>query len=91
MCKALKLLSVALIATLSIPPANAQRGGADTPKQSLAAQVRIEGFTCVKPLRATRERKLSRPDRASWVLQCSNANYRILLDPDMAAAVEALR
>jgi hypothetical protein len=94
MHKTLKLLSVsfslALVGALSAPQANAQQG-ADTPMQSLAAQVRIEGFTCAKPLRATRDRKLSRPDRASWVLQCSNANYRILLDPGMAAAIEPLK
>jgi hypothetical protein len=85
----LKLLSssfsVAVVAVLPGPHANAQQAAA--PQQSLAAQVRIQGFTCANPLRATRDRKRFRPDRASWVLECSNATYGILLDPDMAAAV----
>jgi hypothetical protein len=91
MHKTLKLLSfslsLAVIAVVSTPPANAQQAGADTPKQSLAAQIRIQGYTCDKPLRARRDRHLSRAGRADWVLTCSNARYRILLDPGMAANV----
>ena len=55
-----------------------------------AAQIRRQGFTCDKPLRAARDSKHSRPDRGVWVLKCSNARYRITRAPDMAAKVEPL-
>lgn len=87
MHKVIGALSVAAVATLATPPATAQTSPAD----SLAAQVRTQGFTCATPVSAKRDRKLSRPDRAAWILQCANANYRIKLDPDMAAAIEPLR
>lgn len=83
--------SVGVIGALSSPPAYAQQAAADTPKQSLAAQIRIQGYTCDRPLRARRDRHLSRPDRADWVLTCNNARYRILLDPGMAARVTKIR
>ncbi len=95
MHKTLKLLSfafsMAIVAALSTPQANAQQAAADTPKQSLAAQIRSQGYVCEKPLRARRDRHLSRPGRADWVLTCSNARYRILLDPGMAANVRQIR
>lgn len=83
----LATLSFAAVAALAVPSATAQTSPAD----SLAAQVRTQGFTCTTPVSAKRDRKLSRPDRAAWVLHCGNANYRIKLDPDMAAAIEPLR
>ena len=73
----------------AVPQANAQSGTA--PADSLAAQVRTQGFHCATPVSATRDRKRSRPDRAAWILQCGNANYRVLLDPDMAAMIEPMR
>jgi hypothetical protein len=93
--KALKLLSFsssfAIVIALASPQAHAQRAGADTPKQSLAAQIRAQGYVCDQPLRARRDRHLSRPGRADWVLTCNNARYRILLDPGMAAQVTQIR
>ncbi|MEH2513104.1 hypothetical protein V1291_004458 [Nitrobacteraceae bacterium AZCC 1564] len=83
------LFSLIAIAVLVAPHAKAQP--VTTPPDSLAAQVRLQGFTCATPISATRDRKRSRPDRASWVLRCGNAHYRILLDPDMAAMIEPLR
>ena len=62
----------------------------ETPKDILAAQIRTQGFACDQPLRATRDAKRSRPDRAVWVLTCRNATYRISRAPDMAARVERL-
>lgn len=82
-------LSLGIVAGLVATHANAQ--SVTTPADSLAAQVRTQGFTCATPVHATRDRKRSRADSASWVLQCGNANYRIRLDPDMAAKIEPLR
>ena len=85
--KTLGALSFATVTALAISHAEAQTSPAD----SLAAQVRTQGFHCATPVTAKRDRKLSRPDRAAWILQCGNANYRIRLDPDMAAMIEPLR
>jgi hypothetical protein len=57
----------------------------------LAAQIRMQSFICDKPLGAVRDAKRSRPDRAVWVLKCSNAAYRITRAPDMAAKVQPLQ
>ena len=63
---------------------------AETPQSMLAAQIRLQGFTCDKPLGASRDAKRSRPDRAVWILKCSNATYLVTRAPDMAAKVEPL-
>ncbi|WP_258767262.1 hypothetical protein [Bradyrhizobium arachidis] len=63
----------------------------ETPQSMLAAQIRMQGFACDKPLGAVRDRQRSRPDHAVWVLKCSNASYRVSRAPDMAAKVETLR
>jgi hypothetical protein len=68
-----------------------QQQGAETPQAMLAAQVRLRGFACDKPLGATRDIKSSRPDHAVWVLKCTNAIYRVSRAPDMEAKVEPLR
>ncbi|OSI65517.1 hypothetical protein [Bradyrhizobium canariense] len=64
---------------------------AETPQEILAAQIRMQGFACDKPLGAVRDKKRSRPDHAVWILKCRNATYRIGRAPDMAAKVEPLR
>ena len=64
---------------------------AETIKSKLAAQIRTQGFACDKPLEATRDTKLSRPNYAVWVLKCENATYRIGRYPNLAAKVEKLR
>jgi hypothetical protein len=68
----------------------AQTAG-QAPKDTIAAQIRLQGFACDKPQSAVRDAKRSRPDEAVWVLKCSNAAYRIRLIPDMAAKVERLQ
>ncbi len=64
---------------------------AQAPQDDLAAQVRIQGFTCDKALGATRDKKRSKPDYAVWVLKCSNAVYRVSRAPDLAAKIQVLR
>jgi hypothetical protein len=68
----------------------AQAAG-ETPKDVLAAQIRMQGVACDKSLRAARDAKRSKPDHAVWILKCGNAAYRISRFPDMAAQVEQLR
>jgi hypothetical protein len=67
----------------------AQAAG-ETPRNMLAAQIRMQGVACDKPLSAVRDAKRSKPDHEVWVLKCSNATYRISRFPDMAAKVERL-
>ncbi|MET0678601.1 MAG: hypothetical protein ABW175_22620 [Bradyrhizobium sp.] len=83
------LLAVAILAVGST--AKAQQAAAETPTTILAAQVRIQGYTCDKALGATRDKKRSRPDLAAWILRCSNATYRVIRAPDMAAAIKPLQ
>lgn len=88
-----KPLSLILLAAgLFSPGVRAQQAtvGGETPQSILAAQIRMQGFTCDKLLGASRDTRRSRPDRGVWVLKCSNATYRITRVPDMAAKVEAL-
>lgn len=76
-----------LISVLSGAP----QAAAETPQTMLAAQVRIQGYTCDKALGATRDNKRSRPDLAAWILRCSNATYRVMRAPDMAATIQPLQ
>jgi hypothetical protein len=91
MRKTPELLLLTVAALLLGPPAGAQQAGAETPQTMLSAQIRMQGFTCDKAIGATRDTTRSRPDRAVWVLKCSNATYRVTRAPDMAAKVEPLR
>ena len=84
------LLLPAIAAVLFSPQVRAQPVAEETPQTMLAAQIRTQGFSCDKALGATRDKKRSRPDRAVWVLTCSNASYRVTRSPDLAAKVEPL-
>ena len=63
----------------------------ETPQDVLAAQIRLQGVACDKPLSAARDAKRSKPDHLVWVLKCSNATYSISRFPNMAAQVERLQ
>jgi len=94
MYKPLAAMLLAAAAAISSPTVRAQPATApvtETPKGMLAAQIRLQGFACDKPLGAVRDKKRSRPDHDVWVLRCSNATYRISRAPDMAATVEPVR
>ena len=71
--------------------AYAQPAKVQTVQDDLAAQVRIQGFTCEKAKGAIRDKKRSKPDYAVWTLVCSNAVYRVSRAPDMAAKIQVLR
>ena len=65
-------------------------GAGDDPKETLAAQLRDQGYDCDHPQSASQDMKASKPDEAVWVVQCENAKYRVHLVPDMAARVERI-
>lgn len=83
-------LLLAIAVAVFSPQVWAQQVAAETPQTMLSAQIRTQGFACDKALGATRDKKRSRPDRAVWILKCSNATYRVSRAPDMAAKVEPL-
>jgi outer membrane lipoprotein-sorting protein len=83
-------LFLAIVAILYSQQAQAQQAPVETPQAVLAAQIRIQGFSCDKALGARRDKRRSRPDYEVWVLKCSNANYRVSRFPDMAAKVVPL-
>ena len=69
---------------------SAQAAG-ELPRDVLAAQIRMQGVACDKPLSAARDAKRSKPDHAVRVLKGGGATYRISRTPDMAAKVEQLQ
>ena len=84
-------LAAAFGPSVRAQPATATLVAAETTQEMLAAQIRLQGFTCDKPHGAVRDARRSRPDLGVWVLKCGNAIYRIKRAPDMAAKVEPLR
>ena len=80
----------AIVAAFSTA-AHAQSAKVQTVQDDLAAQVRIQGFTCDKTKGAIRDKKRSKPDYAVWTLVCSNAVYRVSRAPDMLAKIQVLR
>ena len=62
----------------------------DTPPETLAAQLRLQGHRCDAPVTAQRDTQLAKPDEAAWILKCANASYRMRLVPDVAARIEQL-
>jgi hypothetical protein len=74
------------ISIAGVPGISAQEATPDL----LAAQIRDQGYHCVKPVSARRDKARSRPDEAVWILRCENHAYRIRLTPDMAARVKRL-
>lgn len=90
MYKATGSLLLAIVSIVFSPQVRAQQIPAETPQGMLAAQIRMQGFACERALGAKQNKKLSRRDYDVWVLNCSNATYRITRFPDMAAKVEPL-
>jgi hypothetical protein len=74
------------IAEQIVRGAHAEEAAAD----SLAAQLRRQGYRCENPVNAERDAERSKPDELVWVVRCTNATYRMRLSPHMAAQVEQL-
>jgi hypothetical protein len=62
----------------------------ETPTEIIAAQIRDQGYECVKPQSAKRDVAQSAPNETVWILDCENGSYRVTLVPDLAAKVEKL-
>jgi hypothetical protein len=84
-------LLLGAIALATVSSGSLAHAAGQTPMEDIAAQIRIQGFACDKPLRATLDKRRSKPDHEVWILKCSNASYRFSRFPDMAAKVEVLR
>jgi hypothetical protein len=76
-------LAVALAAASSLADSQAAKVTAD--------KVRAQGFPCTEPVSAQRDPAASRPDEAVWILDCSDARYRVRLMGDRPAMVERLQ
>jgi hypothetical protein len=63
---------------------------AETPEEIIAAKIRLQGFACDKPVSAERDRAVSKPNDAVWLLKCEGQNYRVRLIPNMAADVQPM-
>ncbi|MET1045300.1 MAG: hypothetical protein ABWX70_01130 [Hyphomicrobium sp.] len=64
--------------------------GLEPPMDLLASQLRDQGYACVKPEKARRDEKASRPNETVWVVTCKGVDYRMTVVPDLAAKIEKL-
>jgi hypothetical protein len=81
-----RALAVISLALMLLPAQAAEEMAAET----IAVQIRSQGYACDKAQSAERDKEFSKPGEAAWILTCSNATYRVRLVPDMAAKVEKL-
>jgi hypothetical protein len=88
---ALAFLLLAAMTSGTAPFGAVAHAAGRTAMDDIAAQIRIQGFACDKPLRAVKDKGQSKPDHDVWILKCSNASYRFSRYPDMAAKVEVLQ
>jgi hypothetical protein len=79
---------LAIVGVIVAIPALAQQ---EPPADDIAAQVRLQAYTCDGPVSARKDTKYSWPDEPLWILNCANATYRVQLIPDMAARIEKLQ
>jgi hypothetical protein len=83
-------LSCALVLVSLAPMLLAARAADQMAAETIAVQIRDQGFACDKAQSAERDPEFSIPGEEAWILKCSNASYRVRLVPDMAAKVEKL-
>lgn len=74
-----------LFASLAAPAAAQSQ---ETPKDIIAAHLRLQGYRCDAPKSATRDARASRPDEQVWLIVCENMRYRVRLVPDMMDVVQ---
>jgi hypothetical protein len=94
MRRCLAALAFLLLGTMTFatkPFGSVAYAAGDSPKDVIAAQIRIQGFACNRPLRAVLDKRKSKPDHEVWILECDNATYRFSRYPDMAAKVDILQ
>jgi hypothetical protein len=76
-------LAVTLVSAGSLADGDAAKVTAD--------KVRAQGFPCAEPVSAQRDPAASKPDEEVWILECSDARYRVRLMQDMPAKIERLQ
>lgn len=85
-----------LVRTLMVPAFAISAGSGlalaldEMPKDIIAAHIRMQGFTCDKPISAERDHAASKPNETVWHLKCEDHSYRVRLVPDMAADVRLM-
>lgn len=62
----------------------------ESAKGIVATTVRSRGYSCERPERAVRDKAASLPDRAAWILECTNARYWVRYDNSLPAEVRQL-
>jgi hypothetical protein len=62
----------------------------ETAKEVVAATVRSLGHPCDQPERAVHDTAASAPDQAVWLLDCTDARYRVRYDNDEPAKITRL-
>jgi hypothetical protein len=62
----------------------------ETAKEVVAATVRSQGHPCDQPERAVHDTAASAPDQAVWLLDCTDARYRVRYDNDEPAEITRL-
>ena len=70
--------------------AGASASAQEDPTNTVADQIRAQGYKCDSPQSAKRDAQTSIPGETVWILQCESGSYRVRLTPDMAATVERL-
>lgn len=85
-----RLISFACICAISEGFAPELAAQDETPIEILAVRVREQGYACERPVKAERDQSASRPLATAWLLECSEARYRVVLHPDMGAQIEVL-
>lgn len=90
-----------VLVVLAVPPAasgsmssQTYLAGQNEPNNAAAiivAQIRKQGIACEGNATATRDAANSKPNEAGWILECTNATFRIRLVPKRAAVVEQIK
>lgn len=84
------LLALAFLLSGGVTVGSVAYAAGESPRDVIAAQIRLQGFACDHPMKAVLDQKKSRADHEVWVLTCENATYRFSRYPDMGAKVDVL-
>lgn len=76
-----------LVASVAVPPG---RATADSVEDIVSSTVRRHGHACKAALSAKRDADRSNVHTRVWVLQCSNASYRVEYGTDRRTLVQPL-
>ena len=74
-------LGISLIAGMSALVSGAALAD-ETDLEIVAVEARKAGVECAKPVKAMHLSEKSSPNRAVWRLECENATYEVVIDPE---------